>query len=109
MQKEKSQQAKFSIGDIIHHRLFNYRGVIFNVDSSMQLSEQWYNQVARSKPPKNKPWYHVMVDNQQHTTYVAEQNIEEETDKDPIQHPLLKEYFDRQDNGRYLIKTHRIN
>jgi len=103
------KQAKFAIGEIIHHKLFDYRGVIFNVDSSMQLSEQWYNQVAKSRPPKDKPWYHVMVDNQMHTTYVAEQNLEQETDKTDIQHPMLNDYFESQQEGRYILKQRRIN
>ena len=81
MDKEKLNKAKFSIGEIIHHKLFNYRGVIFNVDETMQLSEQWYQQVAKSRPPKDKPWYRVMVDNQAHTTYVAEQKKKNRTKK----------------------------
>lgn len=48
-------KAKFSIGDIIHHKHFNYRGVIFNVDDSMQLSDEWYEQVAKSRPPEISP------------------------------------------------------
>ncbi|MCW8931426.1 MAG: heat shock protein HspQ [Gammaproteobacteria bacterium] len=101
--------AKFSIGEIVHHKLFNYRGVIFNVDDSMQLSDKWYKQVAKSKPPKNKPWYHVMVDNQLHTTYVAEQNLEVEHNHSPIVHPFIDEYFFQIKDGRYLLKAININ
>lgn len=104
------QRAKFSIGQIIRHKLFNYRGVIFNVDDSMQLSEEWYAQVAKSRPPKDEPWYHVMVDNQMHTTYVAEQNIlPEEADMSPVSHPLIDEYFSAQQDGRYILKFQTIN
>lgn len=101
--------AKFSIGEIIHHKRFNYRGVIFNVDDSMQLSDEWYDQVAKSRPPKDKPWYHVMVDNQPNTTYVAEQNLECESDHSPIVHPFLDEYFSQMKDGHYLLKSTRIN
>ena len=103
------QRAKFFIGQIIRHKLFNYRGVIFNVDSSMQLSDEWYEQVAKSRPPKDKPWYHVMVDNQVHTTYVAEQNMEPDENASAIHHPLIDEYFDGQENGKYLLKSQNIN
>jgi heat shock protein HspQ len=102
-------KAKFSIGDIIHHKRFNYRGVIFNVDDSMQLSDEWYDQVASSRPPKDKPWYHVMVDNQAHTTYVAEQNLEAHSDTSPIVHPFLEEYFSHLKDGRYILKSTRVN
>jgi len=95
-------QAKFSIGDLIHHRLFAYRGVIVDVDSICQASDEWYLEVAKSRPPKDKPWYHVLVDDSQHTTYVAEQNLEADINDTPIQHPMLAEYFNNFENGRYL-------
>jgi len=101
--------AKFSIGEIVHHKLFNYRGVIFNVDDSMQLSNEWYDQVAKSRPPKDKPWYHVMVDNQPHTTYVAEQNLESEKNHSPIMNPLIDEYFVEIKDGHYLLKPINIH
>jgi len=69
------QKAKFTIGQIIHHKLFDYRGVIVDVDFRFLGSDEWYEQVARSHPPKDRPWYHVLVDNAVHQTYVAEQNL----------------------------------
>ncbi len=102
-------QAKFSIGQIIHHKRFNYRGVIFNVDDSMQLSDEWYEQVAKSRPPKDKPWYHVLVDNHIHTTYVAEQNLELGSDKAPIIHPLIDDYFAQLKDGHYILKSRNVN
>ena len=97
-------QAQFSIGDIIHHRLFDYRGVIVDVDSKYEASDQWYNQVARSRPPKDKPWYQVLVDGSDHTTYVAEQNLEVDDLLTPIQHPLITEIFAGLEHGKYVRK-----
>ena len=68
-------KAKFKIGQIVHHKLFDYTGVIFDIDPIFQSSDEWYEQVAQSRPPKNKPWYHVLVHAAEHTTYVAEQNL----------------------------------
>jgi heat shock protein HspQ len=68
--------ANFSIGQIVQHRLFNYRGVVIDVDYKFLGTEDWYEQVARSRPPKEQPWYHVLVDNSIHQTYVAERNPE---------------------------------
>ncbi len=95
-------RAKFAVGDLVHHRLFDYRGVIVDVDPSFQSSEQWYEEVAKSRPPKNKPWYHVLVHESLHSTYVAERNLEHDESASPINHPMLDDFFIRFDNGRYI-------
>ena len=102
------KQAKFSIGQIIHHKLFNYRGVIFGVDPEMMMGDDWYEQVAKSRPPKDEPWYHVMVDNALHTTYVAQQNLEPREDQSPIDHPDLDMVFDDYIDGTYHMDKHNI-
>ncbi|MCG8378445.1 MAG: heat shock protein HspQ [Proteobacteria bacterium] len=96
------QHAKFSIGQIIHHQRFDYRGVIFDVDPVFSGTDEWYENVAKSRPPKNEPWYHVLVDNAQHNTYVAERNLEAADSILPIHHPLIKLYFDNFVDGRYF-------
>ncbi len=95
-------RAKFSVGDLIHHRLFDYRGVIVDVDRSFQGSEEWYQAVARSRPPRDKPWYHVLVHDSDHTTYVAERNLEPDELNQPIKHPLLDNFFSEFRDGKYL-------
>ena len=97
--------AKYSVGDLIHHRLFGYRGVIIDVDQNFQLTEHWYEQVAKSRPPKNKPWYNVLVHGSIHATYVAEQNLEPDNTLEPINHPMLEQFFSKLENGRYI--SHR--
>ena len=97
--------ANFSIGQIIQHRLFNYRGVVIDVDYKFMGSEQWYEQVARSRPPKDQPWYHVLVDNSIHQTYVAERNLEISEDISVIHHPMLDHYFTAMVQGHYPLKT----
>lgn len=95
-------RANFSIGDLIHHRLFKYRGVIVDVDSKCQATDQWYETVAKSRPPKDKPWYHVLVHNATHTTYVAEQNLEADQIREPINHPMIGQFFSTFDGERYV-------
>ncbi len=95
--------CQFSIGQIIHHLKFDYRGVIIDVDASFESSEEWYEMMAKSNPPKDKPWYHVLVNKSTTTTYVAEQNLEEDSSKQPILHPLVDVYFSRFEEGRYLV------
>ncbi len=100
--------AKFDVGQIVLHRLFNYRGVVIDVDPDFQNSEEWYDQVALSRPPKNKPWYRVLVHNAVHETYVAERNLEPDDLNEPIIHPLVNEFFDNFENGHYITQ-HRQN
>jgi heat shock protein HspQ len=73
-----TSRTKFSVGQPIHHRLFDYRGIIVDVDLEFKQSEEWYDQMARTRPPKDKPWYHVLVadDKGMRRTYVAECNLE---------------------------------
>ncbi len=98
----------FSIGDLVHHKLFDYRGVVVDVDPQMMLSDEWYEAVARSRPPKDKPWYRVLVHNAAHETYVAERNLEADTSGEPIDHPLIDACFRDFSDGRYL-PTARTN
>jgi heat shock protein HspQ len=95
-------RAKFAVGDLIHHRLFEYRGVIVDVDPQFQSTDEWYEAVARSRPPKDSPWYHVLVHDAMHTTYVAEKNLEHAESTAPINHPMLHDFFSRFENGRYI-------
>jgi heat shock protein HspQ len=94
-------QPKFFIGQIVHHRRFDYRGVIVDVDGAFQGSDSWYEQVAKSRPPKDQPWYRVLVDGGEHETYVAERHLEADTEGRPIINPLVDSEFDSFDDGIY--------
>lgn len=102
-------RAKFAVGELVHHRLFDYRGVVFDVDPTFQSTEEWYGAVAKSKPPKDQPWYHVLVHGASHTTYVAERNLEKDAVDEPISHPLLASFFAGFADGRYVRGGHRTN
>jgi heat shock protein HspQ len=94
--------AKFAIGDLVHHRLFDYRGVVVDVDATFQGTDEWYATMAKSQPPKSKPWYHVLVHGATHSTYVAEQNLEPDTSEEPINHPMVEHFFSGFEDGRYV-------
>jgi len=98
--------CKFAIGELIHHLRFDYRGVIVDVDATFQGTEEWYQTMALSRPPKEEPWYHVLVDKAEHMTYVAERNLQVDSLKLPIEHPLLDRYFSSFESGRYLRVLH---
>ena len=101
-----NHSAKFFVGQIVHHKRFDYRGVIFDVDATFQGSDEWYETVAQSRPPKDRPWYHVLVDGAEHTTYVAERHlIESDESHTPISHPLVAELCGEFHEGRYSLRS----
>lgn len=100
--------ANFSVGQIIRHRLFDYRGVVFDIDPVFQGSDDWYARMARTRPPKDAPWYHVLVDKATHTTYVAERNLVPDNSGERISHPALDELFAGFRDGRYVLRD-RLN
>lgn len=99
-----TDRAKYGVGQIIHHKMFDYRGVIFDVDPSFSQSDQWYDLMTQAKPRKDQPWYHVLVDGSDYITYVAEQNLELDELGTPINHPELKKYFTDIEAGVYRSK-----
>ncbi len=100
------KQAKFSIGQCIQHRLFDYRGVIVDVDPEFLGSDDWYDVVAKSCPPRDEPWYHVLVHDKGGETYVAECNLTEDESNEPVSHPMLDEFFTGFDQGIYQTGRH---
>ncbi len=101
-------RTKYAVGQLVHHRLFQYRGVVVDVDAEFSLSDQWYDEVARSRPPRDQPWYRVLVDGSDEVTYVAERNLEADDTGIPIEHPLLGEFFNEFRQG-YYSATRSVN
>lgn len=97
----KIANAKFSVGQLIKHKLFDYRGVIADVDPTFQGSEEWYEQMTRTRPPKDKPWYKVLVHDSVQETYVAERNLTEDDNPAPVNHPMVPLYFQDFLDGSY--------
>ena len=94
---------KFHVGQIIEHNKFAYRGVIYDVDAQFSGTEEWYEEVAKSCPPKDAPWYYVLVDGSDATTYVAERNIKMTDNTIEIHHPLIEVYFSDFSSDHYVI------
>jgi len=98
------KHTRFCIGQIIQHKLFDYRGIIFDVDFSFSGTDEWYDSVAHSRPAKDQPWYKILVDNATHETYVAEQNLNTAELQDSINNPFMGLYFDKSGGNIYTIK-----
>ncbi len=98
------KKAKFSIGEIVKHRHFNFRGVIYDVDFEFNNSEEWYQSIPKDvRPKKNQPFYHLLAENNEVTyeAYVSEQNLVEDNSGDPIRHPLVNEVFSEKRGSNY--------
>ena len=104
----KLQVAKFAIGHRVYHKVFSYRGVVFNVDAEFCGDDRWYEEVAVSRPPKSEPWYHILPDGKRHTTYVAERNLITDESLEKIDHPLVENFFDGLNETGY-ISTEKFN
>jgi heat shock protein HspQ len=101
-----SNEPRFFVGQIVSHIRFRYRGVVADVDANFQGSDEWYEQVARSRPPKDRPWYRVLVDGGEHETYVAERHLEAAPDTRPVSHPVLSQLFNEYRDGSYRRSVH---
>ena len=99
-----SKKAKFSIGDVVKHRHFNFRGVIYDVDFEFNNSEEWYQSIPKDvRPRKDQPFYHLLAENNEITyeAYVSEQNLIVDQSNEPIRHPLVDEFFSEKRGSVY--------
>ena len=100
--------AKFYIGKPVKHRLFGFRGVVFDVDPEFGNTEEWYESIPQeARPRKDQPFYHLLAENEDTTPYVAyvsEQNLEPDDSDEPFMHPELEEYFTGIEGGCYITR-----
>jgi len=99
--------ARFTIGDVVRHRLFDFRGVIFDVDPVFANSDEWYEAIpADARPAKDQPFYHLLAENDETTyiAYVSQQNLIPDRGAGPVDHPAIDDLFDRFADGRYRLK-----
>ena len=104
--------AMFAVGDIVQHRLFGFRGVVFDVDPTFNNTEEWYNSIPENvRPSKDQPFYHLFAENAEteYIAYVSEQNLLPDTSGDPVRHPQVDELFERADDGAYRSRNGRMN
>jgi heat shock protein HspQ len=104
--------AKFQIGQIVRHRIFPFRGVIFDVDPVFANTEEWLMSIPEEiRPGRDQPFYHLLAENEQTTyiAYVSEQNLLPDESGKPVGHPQVKDYFARLSGGRYIARRSAIN
>jgi heat shock protein HspQ len=109
---EKMRTAKFTIGQVVKHRLFSFRGVIFDIDPVFDNTDEWYEAIpAEVRPRKDQPFYHLFAENAdtEYVAYVSEQNLLPDTSDAPVRHPQVAEVFVRDRKGGYKPRNNQLN
>ena len=103
--------ARFTIGEVVRHKLFDFRGVIFDVDPVFANSEEWYDSIPENlRPPKDQPFYHLLAENSEsaYIAYVSQQNLVHDESDEPVDHPAISDMFEQLEGGRYQLRpVHR--
>jgi len=100
-------RARFGIGDVVRHRLFDFRGVIFDIDPVFANSEEWYQAIPEPiRPAKDQPFYHLFAENadSSYIAYVSQQNLLSDDSGEPVDHPGLRQLFSGFRGGRYRLR-----
>src|SRR4051794_9470321 len=98
--------ARFALGEVVRHRLFDFRGVIFDVDPVFANSEEWYEAIPEAvRPSRDQPFYHLLAENAEssYVAYVSQQNLLPDESDEPVEHPAISTMFERED-GRYRLR-----
>jgi heat shock protein HspQ len=102
--------ARFSIGDVVRHRMFEFRGVIFDIDPVFANSEEWYQAIPEDiRPRKDQPFYHLLAENAEssYVAYVSQQNLLPDDEDEPVDHPAIAGMFEPFSDGRYRLRPER--
>ena len=100
--------AKFQIGQVVRHRIYPFRGVIFDVDPTFNHTDEWYESIPEDiRPHKNQPFYHLLAENDttEYVAYVSEQNLLPDESGKPIRHPQIDEFFELGTDGNYRPRS----
>ena len=99
--------ARFTIGDVVRHRMFDFRGVIFDVDPVFNNSDEWYQAIPEAiRPPKDQPFYHLLAENMEssYVAYVSQGNLIPDDSDEPVDHPAIAGMFTHREGARYALK-----
>lgn len=112
MTEKQGAKAQFCLGDVVRHRVYPFRGVIFDVDPEFMNSEEWYEAIPEKvRPRKDQPFYHLFAEGEEgpYIAYVSQQNLLRDTSDHPCSHPQIEQLFDGPTKGRYTLKPEVLN
>ena len=99
--------ARFGIGDVVRHKMFDFRGIVFDVDPVFANSDEWYESIPEAlRPSKDQPFYHLLAENSEdsYIAYVSQQNLVTDDSDEPVEHPAVATMFERIEGGRYRLR-----
>lgn len=103
-----SANAKFTLGDVVRHRIHSFRGVIFDVDPEFNNTEEWWQSIPEDmRPSKQQPFYHLLAENETsyYVAYVSEQNLVRDMSGEPVDHPEVHAMFGALRDGQYALEV----
>ena len=103
----RQNRARYAIGDVVRHRLYDFRGVIFDIDPVFANSEEWYQSIPVDiRPHREQPYYHLLAENGEssYVAYVSQQNLQGDAEGGPVDHPSLEQLFEDFKGGRYRLR-----
>jgi len=106
------REAKFSIGQVVRHKMFPFRGVVFDVDPEFSNTEEWLTAIPEPiRPRRDQPFYHLFAENSDshYVAYVSEQNLIADETGDPVEHPQIELLFNETDEGAYKLRPESLN
>jgi heat shock protein HspQ len=112
MAMSKTRIARYKLGQVVRHRVFPFRGVVFDIDPEFSNTEEWYQSIpADLRPSKNQPFYHLFAENaeSEYIAYVSEQNLLPDTSGEPVRHPQVAEVFEKDRDGGYRPRVSSLN
>lgn len=105
-------EAKFTIGQVVKHKLFPFRGVVFDVDPQFANTEEWLAAIPEPiRPRRDQPFYHLFAENSDshYVAYVSEQNLLPDDSGEPVEHPQVELVFHETDEGGYKLPPESLN
>ena len=106
-QKISIPSARFGIGEVVRHRIFDFRGVVFDVDPVFANTDEWYEAIPEAiRPSKDQPFYHLLAENAEtnYVAYVSQQNLVTDDTDEPVDHPAIPTMFEGLEGGRYQLR-----
>nr|WP_298929465.1 heat shock protein HspQ [uncultured Erythrobacter sp.] len=103
----RQTRARFGIGDVVRHRMFDFRGVVFDIDPVFANSEEWYQSIPEDlRPPRDQPYYHLLAENEDesYVAYVSQGNLLSDMEGGPVDHPTVSQLFEQFKDGRYRMR-----
>jgi heat shock protein HspQ len=112
MEMSTVRSARFQIGQVVRHKVYPFRGVIFDVDPTFSNTEEWYRSIPKDvRPNKDQPFYHLLAENAdtEYIAYVSEQNLLADDSGEPLRHPQIKDYFEAREGESYIARDRDLN